>query len=83
MEASMGAQYWAYGQIQFNYGTFLRDQGRYGEAEPLIVQGYEKVRDGLGATSRRAQQTLEGIIQLYQKWGKPERARAYQQLLAK
>jgi eukaryotic-like serine/threonine-protein kinase len=81
MEASMGRKYWAYGQVQFNYGTFLRDQRRFIEAEPLIVQGYESVRDGLGAASRRAQQSLEGVITLYEQWGKPARAAEYRKLV--
>jgi tetratricopeptide (TPR) repeat protein len=83
LEASMGRDYWVYGQIAYNYGVLLRDEGRFVEAESFMVPGYENVRDALGDDSRRALAMVEGIVTLYEDWGKPERVAAYRDLLPK
>jgi serine/threonine protein kinase/tetratricopeptide (TPR) repeat protein len=82
LEASMGSDYWVTGQVEYNLGVLLRDQQRFVEAEQLMVPGYEKIRDALGESSNRAQLTLEGVIKLYEDWGKPEQAAAYRALLS-
>jgi len=81
VEGSMGRTYWVYGQVQYNYGVLFRDAGRYAEAEPLMVAGYETVRDGLGADSRRALLAVEGIVELYDQWDRPATAATYRSLL--
>jgi predicted RNA-binding protein with PIN domain len=51
---------------------------RYAEAEPLLVEGYQgmKARKKRIAAQDRYQldNAREWIIQLYQSWGKPEKA---------
>ena len=81
IERSMGPDYWVYGQIEFNYGVFFRGQERYAEAEQHMVAGYEVVRDGLGAESRRTLLAIDGLVQLYEQWGRPDEAQAYRDLL--
>jgi len=79
--ASMGSDYWVYGQVQYNLGVLLRDQERFAEAEDLMVTGYEKIRDALGEDSNRALLTLEGVVKLYEEWGREEQAAKYRALL--
>ena len=81
LEGSMGRDYWVYGQVEYNYGVLLRDEGRFADAEPLMVRGYENVRDALGAESRRALTMVEGVVKLYDDWGNPDQADAYRALL--
>jgi serine/threonine protein kinase/tetratricopeptide (TPR) repeat protein len=81
LENSMGRDYWVYGQVEYNYGVLLRDTGRFAEAEELMVRGYESVRDALGADSGRALAITEGIVDLYEQWGKTDEEAKYRALL--
>lgn len=62
-------------------GEALAGQGRYAEAEPLLVEGYEKMAPPKSAVSRK-REALERVIKLYETWGKPEEAARYRALLA-
>ena len=79
--SSMGRRHWLHGQIEYNYGALLRDTDRLTEAETLMVRGYERVRDALGAESRRALTMVEGVAQLYERLGQADRAATYRRLL--
>jgi eukaryotic-like serine/threonine-protein kinase len=78
---SMGRKYWVYGQTQYNYGELLRHRGRMAAAEPLLVQGYQRVRDGLGQDARRTQLILKGLVDFYDAWKRPKQAAEYRALL--
>ena len=58
------------------YGNMLRGLGRYDEAEPLLLASYEVFK---GQDNRRARRVKAAIGQLYEEWGKPERAATYKQ----
>jgi hypothetical protein len=67
-------------------GRALLGQGKYAEAEPLIVQGFEgmKVRAAtIPAPVKSAclSEAAGRVVQLYEAWGKPERARAWAEKL--
>ena len=66
-------------------GGSLLGQGRYAEAEPLVVQGYEgmKARESRIAVPFRSRlrEAAERVIRLYEAWGKPEQAAAWKQKL--
>jgi serine/threonine protein kinase/tetratricopeptide (TPR) repeat protein len=79
--SAMGERYWVYGQIEYNYGILLRDTGRPAAAAPVMVRGYEVVRDGLGAKSRRALTMVEGLAEIYDRLGQPDVAASYRRLL--
>ena len=59
-------------------GGALLGQGRYAEAEPLVIDGYE----GMKARAARippagevsVSEAAERVIRLYQAWGKPQKA---------
>jgi PHD/YefM family antitoxin component YafN of YafNO toxin-antitoxin module len=57
-------------------GGVLLSQGRYAEAEPLIVAGYEgmKARKAKIPLNFNLNEAGERIVQLYRAWGKPEKA---------
>jgi serine/threonine-protein kinase len=79
--SAMGKRYWVYGQIEYNYGILLRDTGRLAAAAPVMVRGYEVVRDGLGADSRRAQAMVEGLAEIHDRLGQSGIAASYRRLL--
>ncbi len=66
-------------------GEALLGQGRYGEAEPLVVAGYE----GLKARASRVPLTdrfrvpaaADQVVRLYEQWGKPDQATAWKEKL--
>src|SRR5262249_6556941 len=59
-------------------GEALNGQQKRDEAEPLLVQGYEGMKQRaakipLGGRPRLAE-ALERLVQLYDAWGKPDKA---------
>ena len=59
-------------------GECLTIQGRYGEAEPLLVESYNNLRAGQGEQNPRTSETRRRLAQLYEAWGRPDAARQYQ-----
>jgi hypothetical protein len=66
-------------------GEVLLGQGRYAEAEPLILQGYEelKARESRIHVPDRSllREAMERVVRLYEAWGKPEEATAWKSRL--
>ena len=62
-------------------GGALAGRGRYGEAEPPIVKGYEGPKDRAARVPRTAPPFLPEaagrVVRLYEAWGMPERAAAW------
>jgi eukaryotic-like serine/threonine-protein kinase len=69
---------WTTFHTQSLLGEALSGQGKYAEAEPLLVHGYEgmKQRAATIPTNGKARLTeaLERLVQLYDDWGKPDEA---------
>jgi serine/threonine-protein kinase len=59
-------------------GTCLVRVGRYAEAESLLVDAHKKLMQGFGPEHQYTQGSTQDLVQLYQLWGKPEKAREYQ-----
>jgi tetratricopeptide (TPR) repeat protein len=66
-------------------GGALLGQGKYAEAEPLIVPGYEgmKLREGTIPSQGRPRldEAAERVVRLYEAWGKPDKAAAWRKKL--
>jgi eukaryotic-like serine/threonine-protein kinase len=58
-------------------GECLTAQGRFAEAEPLLLRGYEKLKSKLDAKDRRVIEARQRLLRLYQAWGKPQQAANY------
>jgi tetratricopeptide (TPR) repeat protein len=75
------ADSWHHFHAQSLLGGSLLGQHKYAEAEPLLRRGYE----GLKARERSIQaddrtcltEALERLVQLYDAWGKPEKAKEW------
>jgi serine/threonine protein kinase/tetratricopeptide (TPR) repeat protein len=66
-------------------GASLLNQKKYGEAERLLLQGYEgmKVREAQipPMAKKRPVEAAERIVKLYEAWGKPEKAAEWRKRL--
>ena len=62
-------------------GGSLLAEGRYAEAEPLVVGGYEgmKAREArIEVPERfRLREAAERVVHLYEAWNQPDRAAAW------
>lgn len=63
-------------------GECLTTQGRYAEAEPLLLQSYENLQSSQGANNPRTRLALERLVVLYEKWGRSAAANAFRDKLA-
>ncbi len=81
------ADSWQRFQAQSLLGASLAGQGKFAEAEPMLIGGYQgmngqissipfEVRAEIGETSRR-------IAQLYDSWGRAEKAAEWRATMAK
>jgi hypothetical protein len=69
---------WSRYSAMSQLGGALLGQGKYAEAEPLVVPGYEgmKAREAkIPAWSKtNLAQAAERVVRLYEAWGNPEKA---------
>ena len=67
---------WRTATANCSLGAILSRQGKYQEAEPLLLAAYEDVRAHPPPPAQAAQlgEVVSRIVQLYQDWGKPEKA---------
>jgi serine/threonine-protein kinase len=68
---------WRVADAESVLGGCLAAQGRFGEAEPMLVGSYEALAKDLGTGSRRAGDAQARVAALYKAWGKPDRASEY------
>jgi len=54
-------------------GMYVR-QGRYDEAEAILLKTYESFVNGLGRQHERTKDTITSFVALYEAWKKPEKA---------
>jgi hypothetical protein len=66
-------------------GASLLGQQKYAEAEPLLLAGYEgmKQREGKipAAGKTRLVEAVQRLVQLYEAWDRPEQAQAWRMRL--
>jgi serine/threonine protein kinase/tetratricopeptide (TPR) repeat protein len=77
----MDLGHWGRGQAKSLLGDALMGQRKYAEAEPLLLQGYERLKEleaGLPEYARRhVPEAVERLVQFYEATGKPEKAAEY------
>jgi tetratricopeptide (TPR) repeat protein len=74
---------WVHYNCQSLLGASLAGQGKYTDAEPLLLSGYDGLRQRRTTIPWERRVALndgvEWIIQLYKSWGKPEKAAEWRQ----
>jgi serine/threonine-protein kinase len=71
---------WIY-DAQSALGACLARQKRYPEAEPLLLGVYDDLQRTAPGRGPRAPKTLKRLVDLYEAWGKPDKAAEYRALL--
>ncbi len=54
---------------------------RYSEAEPLVLEGYHTLEAALGPQHARTLAALRAVVDLYEKWDRPDEADRFRALL--
>ncbi len=62
-------------------GEALAGQERSEEAELLLLEGYEGLREAPQASDSHQRDALQRVVDLYDAWDKPEKAQEYRALL--
>ena len=69
---------WQHFRAESLLGASLAGQKKYAEAEPLLLEGYQGMRerkDQIDVPDRyHLDRAHEWLVQLYQSWGKPAKA---------
>ncbi len=71
---------WRTADAESVLGSCLAAQGRFAEAEPLLLGSYSILKEDPGEGGRAAPAALRRIVDLYTAWGRPERAAAWREL---
>jgi serine/threonine protein kinase len=65
------------GEFQRDYGRCLTALGRWADAERELLPAYAALRTANGAASPSVRSAARRLVELYEKWGHPERAEPY------
>ncbi len=74
--------HWKIGNMMTLLGASLSGQEKFEEAEPQLLDGYSQMKNDPKVTKERMQEALRRIIELYEAWGKPDKAGEYRAMLA-
>ncbi len=58
-------------------GTILAAQGRYEEAEPLVVGSHARLVELRGERTTTTRRALERVLDLYEEWNRPDELERY------
>lgn len=73
--------HWRIANSESILGASLAAQGRFEEAEKLLLGSYPIVRDTTGESSKYTEDVLRRLVRLYEAWGRPDDAGRYRALL--
>jgi eukaryotic-like serine/threonine-protein kinase len=76
-EKKLPSGHWLIASARSVLGTCLARQKKFNEAEPLLLAGYDGLTRAKGTPARRITRALDQVIELYEKWSKPEQAEAW------
>lgn len=68
-------------EAQSVLGNCLSRLGHFDEAEPLLIEAKDVLQERRGLRHRHTREALEGLVLLYEAWGKPREATRYSRLL--
>lgn len=73
---------WSVGAVRSALGAALSAQGRYPEAEGLLIEARRELEAMPSLPRAALQTTLTRFVELYRAWGRPDRASIYRTQLA-
>ncbi len=81
LEQHLPPNHWRTAVARSVLGASLVGQGRFAKAEPLLVESYPLIRDAKGEQTFYTQDIVNDLVDLYQRWDQPAKAREYRELL--
>ena len=79
-QKSLKPDHWMIHRSRSNLGACLVKLKRYSEAEEQLLAGYAGLKAALGERHAQTQKAVSRLIELYESWGKPEKANPYRAL---
>ncbi len=81
LRATLPEDHWRIRYAESMRGACLTALGRYEEAEPILMASYRSLKTQQGDGSPYVRKTLERLVDLYEAWGRPDRAAEYRSAL--
>jgi serine/threonine-protein kinase len=75
--AALGPDHWRLANSRSAYAACLIRHRRHAEAEALLLAAFPVLRARLGDGHVATRETAERLVELYEAWGRPEKAAAY------
>jgi tetratricopeptide (TPR) repeat protein len=69
-------------QTEVTLGSCLVRQGRFADAEPMLLAAHTTFEVSQVPTSPRLEASVRALVELYERWGKPDRAASWSAQLA-
>lgn len=79
---ALGKTHWRTAEVQATLGRCLLAQQNFVDAEPLLLQSYTTFKEHYPERIASQQKALQGIVTVYEKWGKPSHAEKYRKYLS-
>jgi serine/threonine-protein kinase len=73
--------HWKRAEVQSSYGACLAALGKFDEAEPHLLAGYQSMKSTRGDSDTYTNSALQRVVDFYQRWNKPEKADEFRGLL--
>ncbi len=74
--------HWLIADTMSRLGGAVAGEGKFAEAEPLLLEGYAAMQENRRVAVGRKREAIERIIQLYESWDKPDQAAEWRKRLA-
>ena len=75
--ATLSEDHWRTAVAVGAAGAALVGQGKYVQAEPLLLRSHSVLSQDSSAQARYVKDATQRLASLYSQWGKPERAAEY------
>jgi tetratricopeptide (TPR) repeat protein len=82
-EEKLGPDHWLTAVTRGSMGACLIRMDRYEQAEPLLTESFGILRESLGPDHSSTRWTAERLVELYERWGRPDDAGRYEEFLAR
>lgn len=73
--------HWLLASVQSTLGICLISLQKYQESEQLLLSAHDYFQQHPGHEEKIIREGQEGLIKLYEAWGRPEKLKAYRQVL--
>jgi len=75
--------HWLIADTTSQLGAAVTGEGRFEEAEKLVLEGYSAMKEDPLAPTDRKRLAIKRVIQLYESWSKPDQASEWRRRLEK